>query len=394
VSGPDQDADRGGDAVASATERERRARRCAERRGGRATVRVTGGALAGRRLRVPATRGVRPTADRVREALFARLAGWDGARVLDLYAGSGSLGIEALSRGASYAVFVEGSAAVIATLRANLAALGLEPRARVVRGDVRRAIARLAREGERFDLVLVDPPYASGEAARALAALAGAGILTPGATLVVESSRRGELAAPPGLVVLDERRYGDTRITRFAGATGAAEQAGGSMQRTDARRVGLFAASFDPVTNGHLDLLTRARRVFDEVVVAVGRNISKEGTFSVEERLEILEALLGREAGVRITSFDGLVVDYAREIGATALIRGLRAMSDFEYEFEMALMNKHLNPELETLFMMTDQKYLYVSSSRLKELVRFGTSIEDFVPAVVAKKLREKAGCP
>jgi pantetheine-phosphate adenylyltransferase len=327
----------------------------------------------------------------VREALFARLGDCDGARVLDLYAGSGSLGIEALSRGAARAVFVERSAPAISTLHANLAALDLAPRARVVRGDAPRALERLAREGERFDLVLVDPPYASGEAARALAALSGAGILAPGATLVVEGSRRDELAAPPGLVVLDERRYGDTKITRFAEAAGPA---GGSMQGRDARCIGLFAASFDPVTNGHLDLLARARRVFDEVVVAVGRNIAKEGTFSVEERLEILEALLGREPGVRITSFDGLVVDYAREIRATALIRGLRAMSDFEYEFEMALMNKHLNPELETLFMMTDQKYLYVSSSRLKELVRFGTSIEDFVPAVVAKKLREKAGGP
>jgi pantetheine-phosphate adenylyltransferase len=358
-------------------------------------VRVTGGELAGRRLRAPATRGVRPTSDRVREALFARLGCAESAGVLDLYAGSGSLGIEALSRGAGRAVFVERSAAVIATLRANLAALGLEPRTRVVRGDARAVLRRLAREGERFDLVLVDPPYTSGEAARALASLAGAGILAPGATLVVESSRRDELATPAGLVVLDERRYGDTKITRFAEATArAGEGAGGSMRPRDARCIGLFAASFDPVTNGHLDLLARARRVFDEVVVAVGRNISKEGSFSVEERLEILHALLGREPGVRITSFDGLVVDYAREIGATALIRGLRAMSDFEYEFEMALMNKHLNPELETLFMMTDQKYLYVSSSRLKELVRFGTSIEDFVPSVVAKKLREKAGCP
>lgn len=358
-------------------------------------MRVTGGDLAGRRLRAPATRGVRPTADRVREALFARLGSCDGARVLDLYAGSGSLGIEALSRGAARAVFVERSATAIAVLRANLAALGLEPRARVVRGEATATLRRLARERERFDLVLVDPPYASGEAARALASLAGAGILTPGATLVVESSRRDELTAPGGLVVLDERCYGDTKITSFAEATaGAAEDAGGSMQRKDARRIGLFAASFDPVTNGHLDLLTRARRVFDEVVVAVGRNFAKEGSFSVEERLEILDALLGREPGVRIAAFDGLVVDYAREIGATALIRGLRAMSDFEYEFEMALMNKHLNPELETLFMMTDQKYLYVSSSRLKELVRFGTSIEDFVPPVVAKKLREKAGFP
>ncbi len=358
-------------------------------------MRVTGGSLSGRRLRAPATRGVRPTADRVREALFARLGCLDGARVLDLYAGTGSLGIEALSRGATRAVFVEREGPVVALLRANLAALGLASRSRVVRGDVTAMLRRLARQGERFDLVLVDPPYASREASLSLGRLAGAGILARGATVVVETSRRDALATPSGLVVVDERRTGGTKITRFAeAAPGAAGEQGRTMQRKDARRIGLFAASFDPVTNGHLDLLERARRVFDEVVVAVGRNMSKEGTFSVEERLEILEGLLGKEPGIRIAAFDALVVDYAREIGATALIRGLRAMSDFEYEFEMALMNKHLNPELETLFMMTDQKYLYVSSSRLKELVRFGTDIEDFVPPVVAKKLREKIGCP
>jgi pantetheine-phosphate adenylyltransferase len=155
----------------------------------------------------------------------------------------------------------------------------------------------------------------------------------------------------------------------------------------------LFPASFDPLTNGHLDLIHRSRKIFDEVVVAIARNVDKHGgTFSVDERLEILHGVLDDVEGVRIDSFDGLLVDYARSIGARVVIRGLRAMSDFEYEFEMALMNKHLHPEVEVLFMMTSLENLYVSSSRLKELVRFGISIEEWVPALVAKRLREKLG--
>jgi pantetheine-phosphate adenylyltransferase len=154
--------------------------------------------------------------------------------------------------------------------------------------------------------------------------------------------------------------------------------------------VGLFPASFDPVTNGHLDIVQRALRIFDRLVVAVAMNVEKSDSFSLEERIECLEAVLGDEPRVDVTSFKGLTVDFAREIGAHAIIRGVRAMSDFEYEFEMALMNKHLHPELETIFMMARQEYLFVSSSRLKELVRFGCDVSEFVPPIVARKLRDK----
>ncbi len=153
----------------------------------------------------------------------------------------------------------------------------------------------------------------------------------------------------------------------------------------------VFPASFDPVTNGHLDLVHRAHRIFDELVVAIATNVAKDGgTFTLDERVEMLESVVGDVPGIRITSFDGLLVDYARSIGARAVIRGLRAVSDFEYEFEMALMNRHLFPEIETLFMMTSQKYFYVSSSRLKELVSFGANVEEWVPPIVAKRLAEK----
>ena len=158
------------------------------------------------------------------------------------------------------------------------------------------------------------------------------------------------------------------------------------------KRLALFAASFDPVTNGHLDLIDRALAVFDELVVATARNVEKRGTFSFDERLALLEAVLGDRPRLRIASFDGLLVDYARRVGARAVVRGLRAVSDFEYEFEMALMNRHLDPEIETLFMMTSQRFFYVSSSRLKELVRLGADVGDFVPPVVAACLAQKLG--
>jgi pantetheine-phosphate adenylyltransferase len=156
----------------------------------------------------------------------------------------------------------------------------------------------------------------------------------------------------------------------------------------------LFPASFDPVTNGHLDLIHRARRVFPELVVAVAKNIGKTGTFDIDERLDMMKSVLGELSGVRVTSFDGLVVDFAHEIGAGVIIRGLRANADFEYEFEMALMNRHMKPEIETLFLMTSQEYFYVSSSRLKELVHFGADVSEWVHPIVAKYLREKLGRP
>lgn len=163
------------------------------------------------------------------------------------------------------------------------------------------------------------------------------------------------------------------------------------MPESPARRA-LFPASFDPLTNGHLDLVHRARNLFPELVVAVAHNIGKSGAFSYEQRLQMLRESLAETPRVSVDSFDGLVVDYAHQIGAGTIVRGLRANADFEYEFEMALMNRHMRPEIETVFLMTSQEYFYVSSSRLKELVRFGADISEWVPPHVEAMLKQKFG--
>jgi len=166
-------------------------------------------------MQVPRTGSVRPTTDRVRESLFARLGPLAGSAVLDLYAGSGALGIEALSRGAARATFVDQAPAAVACIRSNLAALGLLGRATVLKAPAMEAVARLGRSGEHFGLVLADPPYASGDAARVGAAVAQAGILPRSGVLVIESDRRH----PPGQIVglreADVRRAGDTLVSRY-----------------------------------------------------------------------------------------------------------------------------------------------------------------------------------
>jgi len=158
------------------------------------------------------------------------------------------------------------------------------------------------------------------------------------------------------------------------------------------RRIGVYPASFDPITNGHLDLIDRALAIVDELIVLVATNVAKKGTFTVEERVQTIREVLSDRKRVRVETIEGLLVDYCRANGATIVIRGLRALSDFEYEFEMALMNKHMYPDVETVFLMTSERWFYVSSSRLRELVSFGADVSEFVPAPVAKRLMDKHG--
>lgn len=156
------------------------------------------------------------------------------------------------------------------------------------------------------------------------------------------------------------------------------------------KRRAICAGSFDPATNGHLDIIERAARVFDEVIVAVSASNSKQPTFTVQERLEMLTEACKPYPNVTVDSFDGLLVRYAASRNANVIVRGLRALSDFEFEFEMALMNRRLDSAIETVFMMTNAEYSYLSSSIIKEIAGFGGSVEGLVPEVVDEYLKRK----
>jgi len=152
----------------------------------------------------------------------------------------------------------------------------------------------------------------------------------------------------------------------------------------------IYPGSFDPLTVGHLDIIHRARQLFDTLIVAVAFNDAKNAMFSVEERIAIIEESLQGTPGIVVKRLDGLLVDFARQENAFAVIRGLRAISDFEFEFQMALMNRKLEPKLETIFLTPKEDYTYLSSRIVKEVARLGGNVEPFVPAGVVDRLKQK----
>jgi len=152
----------------------------------------------------------------------------------------------------------------------------------------------------------------------------------------------------------------------------------------------IYPGTFDPVTNGHIDIIKRAREIFDSIVVTVAINTGKNPLFTTQERVEMLKECLKDFDNVSVDSFDGLVVDHAKNVGAVSIIRGLRAVSDFEYEFQMALMNRKLAGKISTVFLMPHEKYTYLNSSIVRNLAGFHSDVNDFVPPNVNKALKEK----
>lgn len=161
-------------------------------------------------------------------------------------------------------------------------------------------------------------------------------------------------------------------------------------KRAIMKKTVICPGSFDPVTLGHVDIITRASKMFDKVIVAVLVNMSKKPSFSIDERIALLEEVLADIPNVEIVGFSGLLADYAKQRGAHAVVKGLRAMSDFEYEFQMALTNKKLNPELDTVFLTSDSQYMYLSSSMVKQVASLGGDISYFVPASIHAQVYER----
>jgi pantetheine-phosphate adenylyltransferase len=164
------------------------------------------------------------------------------------------------------------------------------------------------------------------------------------------------------------------------------------LKRQEQGSLAVFPGSFDPITNGHLDIIARGLSVFDDVTIAILVNPAKQALFTVEERVEIIREAYKGEPRVKVDTFSGLLVDYAERVGAAVIVRGLRAISDFEYEFQMALMNRRLNPRIETVFMMPAEGYSYLSSRLVKEVFQLGGRVRDLVPPIVERRLAEKYG--
>lgn len=154
--------------------------------------------------------------------------------------------------------------------------------------------------------------------------------------------------------------------------------------------IAIYPGTFDPITNGHIDVIERASSIFDSIVVVIAKNPKKEALFTESERFEMVEDSIKHLPNVKVEITDTLTVDFAKKVGAIAIIRGIRAVSDFDYEFQIGLMNRKLCPELTTIFLMPNEKYTYLNSSIIRELSRYGADVSDFVPPLVAKKLREK----
>lgn len=154
----------------------------------------------------------------------------------------------------------------------------------------------------------------------------------------------------------------------------------------------IYPGTFDPITNGHIDIVARASRIFDFVIVAVAASTAKNTAFSTDERVELAQQVLGSYKNVEVQRFEGLLANFVRSSNANAVLRGLRAVSDFEYEFQLAGMNKHLVPEAETIFMPTRENYSYISSSLIREISSLGGDVSDFVPPIVRDALAERLG--
>jgi pantetheine-phosphate adenylyltransferase len=332
-------------------------------------VRIIAGRWRGRPLRAPPGRETRPTADRVREAWMSALEPLlGGARVLDLFAGSGALGLEALSRGAAHVTFVERAGPALRALAENVHQLGAGAEVEIVRADALAYVQRLAERA--FDVALADPPYGQGLAVRGMA-LGG--------------------ARPSGCATgANERPY--SPLWRHP----AHLDPGEPMSDARAASTAIYPGSFDPFTNGHEDIVRRSLRFVDGVVVAVAHRATtvKRGVFPVAERVELIETIFADEPRVSVAAFEGLLVDFARTRSAPLIIRGLRAVSDFEYEFQMALMNRQLWPELETLFLAPDVNYSFLSASLVREIAELGGDIRGFVAPVVRERLLARVGRP
>ena len=346
------------------------------------SVRIIGGSWRGRRVHFPDSPGLRPTPDRVRETLFNWLQhSIAGTRCLDLFAGSGALGLEALSRGAREVVFVEQAFAPAQMLAEELKRLEAGDlggsRGRVVQMSAERF---LAAPGEPFDVIFLDPPFG-------LDAAAG----------ICPAHRRRRLGRERRLDLPRERPLGRRRrrCPRIGACSNRSPRArwgiiwrAQTSRFTMNKRTAVYPGTFDPITNGHHDLVRRAASIFDRLVVAIAANPNKAPMFSLEQRVDMARRVLADVHNVEVRGYVGLTVDFARQNGLAVIVRGLRAVSDFEFEFQLANMSRHLSPEIESVFMTPQEQYTFISSTLVREIAVLGGNVSEFVHPIVEVELK------
>ena len=340
-------------------------------------MRVISGSARGRRLKELQGMDTRPTTDKVKESLFNIIQfEIEGRSVLDLFGGTGQLGIEALSRGAERCTFVDARREAAALIRENLKATGLEKAGRVVQGD---AISFLSGCRERFGVIFLDPPYQTQLLEQTLELVSKIDILSEHGIMICESPAERELPplAPP-YEKGREYRYGRIKLTVYR------------RQGPETMKTAIYPGSFDPVTLGHLNIIKRAAQCFDRVIVCVMVNSKKHGLFTPEERVELLERCTARFPNVEVDFSDELLAAYAKRRKAHVVVKGLRAVSDFEQEVQMAVINRKLNPRLETMFLASSDKYTYLSSTVVKEMARYGADLGEFVPREIVDDVDRK----
>lgn len=366
--------------------RSKNARPTAAIRRGPGTVRIIGGAWKRRVLPVVEVEGLRPTPDRVRETLFNWLNhvfGGDlrGLSVLDLFAGSGALGFEAASRGATDVVLVESNPLAIASLeaaRSMLDATGIDIR----QGDATATARALREAGRQFDLVLLDPPF--GRRWIEIALPLAAALCKPSGCIYVEAEAAMSEAT---WAAFDLELY---RADKAGEVFYHLLRRNKKNEKETAMLVAVYPGTFDPLTRGHEDLVRRASKLCQRLVVGVADSRNKHPFFTLEERVDIAREVLSHYPNVTVAGFSGLLKHFVEEHEATVVIRGLRAVSDFEFEFQMAAMNRYQMPSVETVFLTPSDQYMFISGTIVREIAILGGDVSKFTFPSVEKWLKEK----
>ena len=307
----------------------------------------------------------RPTTDKIKETLFNMLQNdVPGCYFLDLFAGSGQIGLEAISRGALYAVFIENNRKAAKCIEDNIAFTKFTKESRLLTTDVISGISSL--EGKyTFDIIFMDPPYRQGLEEDVLRFLSKSSVLKPDTMIIVEASLDTDFS------YLDELGF-------------STEEGITNMKKA------IYPGSFDPLTFGHMDIINRASRIVDELVVGVLNNSAKNSLFSLEERVSMIEEMTKDIPNVTVASFEGLLVEFMNKIDATIIVRGLRAVTDFEYELQIAQANHVQDSNIETIFLTSDLSYSYLSSTIVKEFASYGGDISNFVPERFIERIYKK----